>query len=242
MRKVGDDYNLGTYLKLNESKGWIVALLALSEQISKTRSSGELRVSHHSRSTPSLETLEEISAKAANNMVDGYIAQDRDEFDTSTLHFSFVFQSLFPEYDSEQVLNAAKSFVTALFAQSRLKDRKLAHTKEGVHDEKWEYARSEMVKFCQILDIRTSFAHETIEFYKYYAIRDDVYVKHLLESHRVLLNRVVGDDALYRETAGIALSTVGCHDRHDQFGTALWRRLLHLYFVTILRAKYGFFS
>lgn len=175
-------------------------------------------------------------------MVDGYIAQDRGEFDTCTLHFSFVFQSLFPEYDSEQVLKAAKSFVTALFAQSRLKDGKSAYMKEVVHDEKWEYARTEMVKFCQILDIPTSYAHQMIEFYKYYAIRDDVYVKHLLESHRVLLNRVVGNDALYRETAGIALSTVGCHDRHDQFGIALWRRLLHLYFATILRAKYGFFS
>jgi hypothetical protein len=186
--------------------------------------------------------LEEVSLKAANSMVDGFLAQDRGEYDICTLNFSFVFQTLFPEYDSEQVLKAAKSYVTALFAQSRLKDGKYACKEDVLHDENWEYSRNEMTKFCQILDIPTSYAHETIEFYKYYAIRDDFYVKPLLESHRVLMKRIVGSDSVYRETAGIALSTVGCHDRHDRYGVTVWRELMSIYFAIILRAKFSFAS
>ncbi len=75
--------------------------------------------------------------------------------------------------------------------------------------------------------------------FRYHAIRDDAYVKHLLEAHRVYLKRVVGNDRWYRELSGIYLTAVGLHDKHDKKVVRLGKDLMGLYYGIMFREKYG---
>jgi len=94
------------------------------------------------------EKITELAEIASQNTVDGFIAQDQMEFDRAVLHWSQVFHAIFPEFDSERVMKASEAFITALFAESKLKDNN-AHPYTRVHDETWEFIRSEFSKMCR---------------------------------------------------------------------------------------------
>ena len=187
----------------------------------------------------SLTRADDRSVIGANNMVDGMIYQDLNDFDASSLHFSVAFQPMFPEYDSERILKAATSYVSALFAQSKLKDDKSLSREETLHDERWTFVRHELTRMCDLLDIPKSFANETTEFLRYHSIRDDVYMKHLLEAHRVLMKRISGSESFYREITGLYLAAVAMHDRHDKSGIALGRQIMKNYYDIIFEAMRG---
>ncbi len=180
--------------------------------------------------------IEELSAIAAQNTIDGFIAQDRYDFDAASLHFSVVFQTLFPEFDSERILKAAEAYVSALFTQSKLKDDNFDKT-EKLHDRRWEFVQNELLRMCSLLGLPSSYAIETCNLYRYHSVRDDCYVKHLLESHRVLLKRIAGNDSYYREIAGLYLSAIACHDKHSQFGVTKGRELMQLYYNIIFHSR-----
>jgi hypothetical protein len=189
--------------------------------------------------TDHLITLPPIGQRSvigANNMVDGMIAQDLNDFDAASLHFSVAFQPMFPEYDSERILKASTAYVGALFAQSKLKDDKTLSREEMLHDERWGFVRSEMLRMCEFLDIPKSFGNETTDFLRYHAIRDDAYIKHLLEAHRVLVKRVAGRENYYREMTGLYLAAVALHDRHDRDGVILARQIMKSYYDIIFDA------
>ncbi len=143
---------------------------------------------------------------AAENIVEGMLAQDREDFETACFHFSLFLRPAFPEYDGERIFKAAEAYTNALFAQSKLKDDKSQSREETLHDERWEPVRSDLLRMCAILNMPKSFAIETAEWFRYHAIRDDAYVKHLLEAHRIYLKRVLGNDRWYRELAGLYLT------------------------------------
>ncbi len=212
--------------------------LAVVEEIIKSQ---ETRQTIQSVQQTRMQTLtsariEELSAIAAQNTIDGFIAQDRYDFDAASLHFSVVFQTLFPEFDSERILKAAEAYVSALFTQSKLKDDNFDKT-EKLHDRRWEFVQNELLRMCSLLGLPSSYAIETCNLYRYHSVRDDCYVKHLLESHRVLLKRIAGNDSYYREIAGLYLSAIAFHDKHSQFGVTKGRELMQLYYNIIFHSR-----
>lgn len=212
--------------------------LAVVEEIIKSQ---ETRQTIQSVQQTRMQTLtsariEELSAIAAQNTIDGFIAQDRYDFDAASLHFSVVFQTLFPEFDSERILKAAEAYVSALFTQSKLKDDNFDKT-EKLHDRRWEFVQNELLRMCSLLGLPSSYAIETCNLYRYHSVRDDCYVKHLLESHRVLLKRIAGNDSHYREIAGLYLSAIAFHDKHSQFGVTKGRELMQLYYNIIFHSR-----
>ncbi len=164
------------------------------------------------------------------------IAQDLNDFDASSLHFSVAFQPMFPEYDSETILKASQAYVSALFAQSKLKDDKSLSKEETLHDERWGFVRKELLRMCELLNIPQSFGNEITDFLRYHSIRDDVYIKHLLEAHRVLMKRISGSENFYREIGALYLAAVALHDRHDRDGVFLGRQIMRSYYEIIFGA------
>ena len=183
-----------------------------------------------------LQKVGDRSIAAANSMVDGMIAQDMSDFDASSLHFSVAFQPMFPEYDSQTILKASQAYVSALFAQSKLKDDKSLSKEETLHDERWGFVRKELWRMCELLNLPHSFGNETTDFLRYHSIRDDVYIKHLLEAHRVLMKRISGSENFYREIAALYLAAVAFHDRHDRAGVLLGRQIMRTYYDIIFEA------
>jgi hypothetical protein len=184
--------------------------------------------------------IEDLSETAANNMVDGMVAQDREDFETACFHFSIALRSMFPEYDGERIFKASEAYTSALFGGSKLKDDdKLLSKEETLHDDRWESVRSDLNRMCELLDIPKSYASETTEWFRYHGVRDDDYVKHLLESHRVFLKRVAGNDRFYRELSGLYLTGIALHDKHDKHVYTLGKTLMRIYFSLIFNEKYG---
>ncbi len=181
--------------------------------------------------------IDEIVQVCAQNTVDGMIAQDLDDFDGACLHFSLSLRPLFPEFDNARILKASEAFTSALFAQSKLKDDKSRTKEEVLHDERWEYVRGELIKMCELLDIPKAYAGETADWFRYHGIRDDNYVKHLLEAHRVLVKRIAGSDRWYRELAGLYLCAVALHDKHQREAVVRGREIMVNYFDIMLRAR-----
>lgn len=181
--------------------------------------------------------VEELVDICAHNTVDGMISQDHDDFDGAVLHFSLAMRPLFPEFDSERIVKACDAFTGALFAQSKLKDEKSHSKEEMLHDERWEHVRGLLLKMCDILEIPKAYAVETCDWFRYHGIRDDAYVKHLLEAHRVLLKRVSGSDKWYRELGGLYLCAVALHDKHDPEAIVRGRDVMRIYFNIIFQAK-----
>jgi hypothetical protein len=186
----------------------------------------------------SRQSVEDLASVAAQNTVEGFISQDRLDFDGSVLHWSQVFHALYPELDSERVVKAAEAFVSALFAQSKLKDDS-SDPYVRVHSETWQYVRNELVRMCGFLDLPASFGIETSDFYRYHSVHDDSYVKHIIEFHRVLMRRLTGEERAYRELAGLYLSALSLHDQHTIYGVKKARELMNLYYTILFEAKYG---
>jgi hypothetical protein len=185
--------------------------------------------------TPS--RIDELVQVCAQNTVDGMLAQDQDDFDAACLHFSLSLRPLFPEFENERILKASEAFTSALFAQSRLKDDKTLSKEQMLHDERWEHVRGDLVKMCELLDIPKAYAGETADWFRYHAVRDEAYVRHLLEAHRVLLKRVAGNDAWYRELGGLYLCAVALHDKHQREAVLRGREIMVNYFDIMLRAR-----
>ena len=186
------------------------------------------------------ERIDELSQLAAENTVEGMIAQDREDFETACFHFSLALRPAFPEYDGERIFKAAEAYTSALFAQSKLKDEDKSLPKEAtLHDDRWEPVRGDMLRMCELLDMPKSYGTETVEWFRYHAIRDDAYIKHLLETHRVFLKRIIGNDKYYRELAGLYLTAVALHDKHERQVVTLGKELMRMYFGIIFREKYG---
>jgi hypothetical protein len=184
------------------------------------------------------QNIEDLATIAAQNTVEGFIAQDRLDFDGSVLHWSQVFHTVFPELDSERVMKAGQAFVTALFAQSKLKDEN-ADPYVRVHSETWEYIRNELVRMCNLLDLPASYGIETSDAYRYHSAHDDAYVKHIIESHRVLMRRLTGSERAYRELAGLYISAISFHDQHTIYGLKKGREIMNLYYTILFEEKYG---
>lgn len=212
-----------------QSKSHTQTLTALSHSI------GVLKDIAHPLSG---QSIAELATVAAQNTVDGFIAQDRLDFDGSVLHWSQVFHTMHPDLDSERVVKAAEAFVSALFAQSRLKD----HTSdpyERIHSDTWEYVRSELVRMCGLLDLPSSFGIETSDAYRYHSVKDDSYMKHIIECHRVLMKSLTGDERAYRELAGLYVSAISFHDQHTHYGVKKGREIMNLYYTILFEAKYS---
>jgi len=182
------------------------------------------------------EKITELAEIASQNTVDGFIAQDQMEFDRAVLHWSQVFHAIFPEFDSERVMKASEAFITALFAESKLKDDN-SDPYTRVHDEKWEFIRSEFSKMCRLLNLPASFGIETTNAYRYHAIKDDAYVKHLIELHRVLMKRLTGTESVYRELAGLYLTAISLHDQHSRYGVLKGKEVMKMYYTILFEAK-----
>ena len=186
------------------------------------------------------ERIDELSQLAAENTVEGMIAQDREDFETACFHFSLALRPAFPEYDGERIFKAAEAYTSALFAQSKLKDDDKSLPREAtLHDDRWEPVRGDMLRMCELLDMPKSYGTETVEWFRYHAIHDDAYIKHLLETHRVFLKRIIGNDKYYRELAGLYLTAVALHDKHERQVVTLGKELMRMYFGIIFREKYG---
>lgn len=204
-------------------------VLQTTEEIS-TRGSNQLEtVKQLQRTRLTPQRIEELSKIAAQSVVDGFIAQDRLDFDAASLHFSVMLQTMFPEYDSERLLKAAGAYVSALLAQSKIKDDN-SNFYSRVHHESWEYVRSELQRMCRFLDLPSSFAIETEEFWRYHAARDDGYVKHIIELHRVLMMRLTGSELNFRELAALYFSGLAFHDQHTLYAIRRGREVMQLYF------------
>ncbi len=175
---------------------------------------------------------------AAQNTVEGFIAQDRLDFDGTVLHWSQVFHALYPELDTGRIVKAAEAFASALFAESKLKDDN-SDPYVRIHHEKWQYVRNELVRMCELLDLPSSFGIETSDFYRYHSTSDVSYVKHVIELHRVLMKRHTGQEKMYRELAGLYLSALAFHDEHSVYGVKKGRELMSLYYTILFEAKYG---
>ncbi len=184
------------------------------------------------------DRISEFADLAAENTVEGMIAQDREDFETSCFHFSLALRPVFPEYDGERIFKAAEAYTNALFAQSKLKDDKPLLKEDTLHDDRWEPVRSDMLRMCDLLAIPKSYGAETIEWFRYHAIRDDAFVKHLIEAHRIFLKRVAGNDRFHRELAGLYLAAVALHDKHEKQVVTLGKDLMRTYFGIIFREKY----
>ncbi len=187
---------------------------------------------------PARRSIDELASIAAQNTVEGFIAQDRLDFDGSVLHWSQVFHTLYPELDTERVVDAAEAFVMALFAQSKLKDDN-ADPYVRVHSETWQYVRNELMRMCGLLNLPASFGIETSDFYRYHSVHDDSYVKHVIEFHRVLMRRLTGEERAYRELAGLYLAALSFHDRHTIYGMKKGREMMNIYYTVLFEAKYG---
>src|SRR5215831_8906811 len=96
--------------------------------------------------------IEELANRAANSTIDGFIAQDKHDFDASCLQFTIMLQTMFPEYESERLLKASQAYVSALFVQSKVKDD-IPDSNDRMHDDRWEYVRSELERMCRILEV-----------------------------------------------------------------------------------------
>ena len=164
------------------------------------------------------------------------VAQDSNDRDDTSYQFSIVLRALFPDIDSPQVSIAAREYADALFLQSTIKD---SHTNEysGLYDDKWEQVRRHLCTMCGLLKLSSSYAHETVEFFRYHSARDDAYVKHVFEAHKILSRRVLKSDKFYRTLAGLYLSAISLHDMHESAGVALGKRVMELYFRIILDAR-----
>ncbi len=195
--------------------------LALVEVISKSNGNTERaqspRLSLVRRFTPDM--IEQLAKTAARGVVEGFIAQDRHDFDAASLHFSVMFQTMFPEYDSETLLKAAGSYVSALLAQSKLKDEH-SDLYNRLHDERWGFVRSQLV-------------------WRYHAGRDDSYVKHIIEFHRVLVRRLTGGEAGFKELAGLYTTGLAFHDQHSLYGVKRGIEVMELYFRILFDAMSG---
>ncbi len=178
------------------------------------------------------EKIAELADIAAQNTVDGF----KMEFDRAVLHWSQVFHAIFPEFDSERVMKASEAFITALFAESKLKDDN-SDPYIRVHDEKWEFIRNEFSKMCRLLNLPASFGIETTNAYRYHAIKDDAYVKHLIELHRVLMMRLTGTESVYRELAGLYLTAISFHDQHNRYGVLKGKEIMKAYYTILFEAK-----
>ncbi len=214
--------------------------LALVEVISKSNGNTERaqspRLSLVRRFTPDM--IEQLAKTAARGVVEGFIAQDRHDFDAASLHFSVMFQTMFPEYDSETLLKAAGSYVSALLAQSKLKDEH-SDLYNRLHDERWGFVRSQLSNTCRLLDIPDSFGLETEEVWRYHAGRDDSYVKHIIEFHRVLVRRLTGGEAGFKELAGLYTTGLAFHDQHSLYGVKRGIEVMELYFRILFDAMSG---
>src|SRR5205814_2073051 len=236
-------------VKLNRSKAWgskesstLEELQIVAEKIQASRSEPQPFKDNSVNGSLVLvtpERIDELSDLAATNTVEGMIAQDRQDFETACFHFSLALRPVFPEYDGERIFKAAEAYTNALFAQSKLKDDKSLSREETLHDDRWEPVRSDMLRMCDMLDMPKSYATETVEWFRYHGIRDDAYVKHLLETHRVFLKRVLGNDRFYRELSGLYLTAVALHDKHEKQMVTLGKELMRMYFGIIFREKYG---
>lgn len=184
------------------------------------------------------QTVAELANIAAENTVEGFMAQDRLDFDGTVLHWSQVFHALYPELDTQRVVKAAEAFASALFAESKLKDDN-SDPYIRVHDEKWQYVRDELVRMCDLLNLPASFGIETSDFYRYHSIHDNSYVKHVIEFHRVLMRRLIGHDSVYRQLAGLYLSALSFHDQHTSYGVKKGRELMKMYYTVLFETKYG---
>jgi hypothetical protein len=174
------------------------------------------------------EKITELADIAAQNTVDGFIAQDQMEFDRAVLHWSQVFHAIFPEFDSERVMKASEAFITALFAESKLKDNN-ADPYTRVHDETWEFIRSEFSKMCRLLNLPASFGIETTNAYRYHAIKDEL--------HRVLMKRLTGTESVYRELAGLYLTAISLHDQHNRYGVVKGKEIMKAYYTILFEAR-----
>jgi len=213
--------------------------LALTQQLEKKVDEGYLVTIRAALDEPlTRQSVAELANIAAQNTVEGFMAQDRLDFDGTVLHWSQVFHTLFPELDTQRVVKAAEAFASALFAESKLKDDN-SDPYIRVHDEKWQYVRDELVRMCDLLNLPASFGIETSDFYRYHSIHDNSYVKHVIEFHRVLMRRLIGQDSVYRQLAGLYLSALAFHDQHTLYGVKKGRELMKMYYTILFETKYG---
>jgi len=173
--------------------------------------------------------IEELADRAANSTIEGFVAQDRHDFDGASLQFSIMLQTMFPEFESERLLKASQYYVNALLVQSKVKDDR-PDPFARMHDERWEFVRTELANMCRILELPTSFGIETEEFWRYAAGRDDGFVKHIIEFHRALVRRLTGSEKYFSSLAGLYFAGVSLHNEHTDYSLAKGREAMKLYY------------
>ena len=189
------------------------------------------------------QRIQQLVSIAAQSTVQGFVAQDLMDFDDCVLQWAHVFHTFCPDLDSERVVKAAEAYTNALWVESKIKDDS-QDPYQRVHDEQWQRVRDEMEKMCEFLEFPSSFASETCDCYRYHAVSDDSYVKHLLEAHRVMLKRLTGTDRGYRILAGLYLTAFGLHDLRPRTKYILKKalELMKFYYTFLFEAMYGIAS
>src|SRR5437879_6777372 len=130
-----------------------------------------------------------------------------------------MLQTMFPEFESERLLKASQYYVNALLVQSKVKDDR-PDPFERMHDERWEFVRTELANMCRILELPTSFGVETEEFWRYAAGRDDGFVKHIIEFHRALVRRLTGSEKYFSSLPGLCFAGDALHNEHTNYSLA----------------------
>ncbi len=183
--------------------------------------------------------IEELANRAANSTIDGFLAQDKHDFEASCLQFTIMLQTMFPGYESERLLKASQAYVSALFVQSKVKDD-FPDSNDRMHDDRWEYVRSELERMCRILEIPLSFGIETEEFWRYFAGRDDQsFVKHIIELHRPLIRKLTGKESYFSVFAGLYYAGVALHNERTPYSVAVAREIMRMYFRLLFQVMAG---
>jgi len=213
--------------------------LALTETL-KTRQRPPELEAELSQKKPTINSydIEELANRAANSTIEGFIQQDRRDFDASSLQFSIMLQTMFPEYDSERLLKASQAYVGALLVQSKLKDEHPSSS-DRLHDERWEYVRNELVRMSKLLDMPSSFGIETEEFWRYHAGRDDAFVKHIIEFNRALVKRITGSEKYFKALGGLYFAGLALHDDHTPYSVIMGREVMKLYYRILFQIVNG---
>jgi hypothetical protein len=194
-----------------------------------------------SRISPAPKSRDEIGEMAkrlAHNVVAGYVEHDIGHLDKASEAFFQVFSSLFPELSPMKSWRAAEIYVQVCVKQDEIENRPGHDSIQILNDPRWEEVKTLLTEFSRTLGVPDTYAHNTMNYFRYHGVRDSRYVSYLLESDRIFNTSVIGDDYWSKILGSLLLILTECHDKHDMIGLETGIEFATKYYEIILRAKY----
>lgn len=175
----------------------------------------------------------------AQSIVTGYVEHDRGRLDKSAEAFFQVFSNLFPEISPVRSWRAAELYVQVCVKQDEIENHPGHDSMQIASDSRWEDVKAVLAEFSRTLDVPDSYAHNTMNYFRFHGVRDSRYVGYLLESDRIFNVRVIGNDYWAKILGSLLLILTECHDKHDRTGLEAGIEFATKYYEIILRAKYS---